>query len=96
MPEYSVAEARDQLSRLVHEAEARQVIHLTRRGRPVAVLLSEEEYARLQSRQPAPPSLTAAIAAWRQEAGEEGVDLCADEVSAWRDRDPGRSACWKP
>ena len=45
---YSIAEARNQLSRVVHEAEDGNPVELTRRGRPVAVVLSIEEYRRLR------------------------------------------------
>lgn len=41
---YSIAEARDQLARVVHEAEKGESIELTRRGEPVAVLISLQEY----------------------------------------------------
>ena len=44
---YSITEARDNLSGLVHEVEAGIRVELTRRGKPVAVLLSSEEYERL-------------------------------------------------
>ncbi|NOY28335.1 MAG: type II toxin-antitoxin system prevent-host-death family antitoxin [Oligoflexia bacterium] len=38
------------MSRLVHEAEADVPVELTRRGRPVAVVISIEKYQRLASR----------------------------------------------
>ncbi len=44
---YSIAEARDRLSRVVHEAESRGPVELTRRGRTVAVVVSANDYARL-------------------------------------------------
>ena len=44
---YSIAEARNQLSRVVHEAENTGEVQLTRRGKPVAVVLSMDEYRRL-------------------------------------------------
>ena len=44
---YSIAEARNQLSRVVHEAESTGEVQLTRRGKPVAVVLSMDEYRRL-------------------------------------------------
>jgi prevent-host-death family protein len=37
---YSIAEARNHLPAIVHDAERGKPIHLTRRGKPVAVLLS--------------------------------------------------------
>ncbi|MEW6569314.1 MAG: type II toxin-antitoxin system prevent-host-death family antitoxin, partial [Chloroflexota bacterium] len=37
---YSIAEARQNLAAVVHELERRARIELTRRGKPVAVMLS--------------------------------------------------------
>ncbi|HKZ84276.1 MAG TPA: type II toxin-antitoxin system prevent-host-death family antitoxin [Anaerolineae bacterium] len=44
---YSIAEARHNLAALVHKLECTTLIELTRRGEPVAVLLSIREYQRL-------------------------------------------------
>jgi antitoxin Phd len=45
---YSIAEARDNFAAIVREIEERvSAIELTRRGKPVAVLLSVGEYRRL-------------------------------------------------
>jgi antitoxin Phd len=44
---YSIAEARNQFTRVVHVAEAGGTIELTRRGKPVAVLLAIDDYQRL-------------------------------------------------
>jgi prevent-host-death family protein len=45
---YSIAEARDNFAAMVRDIEERvSVIELTRRGKPVAVLLSVGEYRRL-------------------------------------------------
>jgi prevent-host-death family protein len=44
---YTVAEARDNLAGLVHEAEGGTAVEITRRGKPVAVLLAIEDYERL-------------------------------------------------
>ena len=46
----SISEAKDQLPRIVHEAEAGSAVALTRRGKPVAILISKAEYDRLQRR----------------------------------------------
>ena len=51
MPEASIAEAKTQLTRLISQAELGEAVHITRRGKPVAVLLSESEYARLRQRE---------------------------------------------
>ena len=44
----SIAQAKDQFSQLVHDAEDGGAVQITRRGRPVAVLVSAAEYTRLQ------------------------------------------------
>jgi len=44
---YSIAAAKNNLSSLVHEAEQGHPVRLTRRGKPVAVLISTEQYERI-------------------------------------------------
>lgn len=46
---FTIAEARHALAALVHELERKPAIELTRRGKPVAVLLSLREYQRLRA-----------------------------------------------
>ena len=45
---YSIAEAKNRLPRLVHDVEEGATVTLTRRGKPVAVLISCTELQRLQ------------------------------------------------
>jgi prevent-host-death family protein len=87
--DYSIAEARNRLPKLVHEAE-RGPIRLTRRGRPVAVIVSLVEYKRLT--EPVTTGLWDAIAAWRKIAGLSADDVDdVDEVFAGlRDHSAGR------
>jgi prevent-host-death family protein len=80
--EYSVAEARDKLPALVHEAERGRPVRITRRGKRAAVLISEAEYRR--SHGGARGGLAAAIQAWRARYG--GVGLTDAEVDGWRER----------
>ena len=47
---YSIAEIRNRLSEVVHEAEEGEEITLTRRGKPVAVLLSRQKFTRLRGK----------------------------------------------
>jgi len=49
---YSIAEARSSLPTIVDQAEAGQDIELTRRGKPVAVVVSLREFARLRGERP--------------------------------------------
>lgn len=44
----SIAEARNKLPALVHSVEGGPAVRLTRRGKPVAMLVSLEEYERLR------------------------------------------------
>ncbi len=47
---YSIAEARSRLSSIVDKAEAGVAVELTRRGRPVAVVVSCQEFERLRGK----------------------------------------------
>ena len=47
---YSVAEARDQLTSLIRRAEEGETVTVTRRGKPVARVISEDTYRKLQRR----------------------------------------------
>lgn len=47
---YSIAEARQHLPAIVHEAERAGVVRITRRGQVVARLLAEHEFQRLTRR----------------------------------------------
>jgi len=46
---YSIAEARRNLSRLVHVAERGKTVELTRRAEPVAMLISRRRFEQLAS-----------------------------------------------
>lgn len=47
---HSIAEARNNLPRLVRDAEHGKAVELTRRGEPVAVLIGRREFERLTGR----------------------------------------------
>jgi antitoxin (DNA-binding transcriptional repressor) of toxin-antitoxin stability system len=47
---YSIAEARQHLPAIVHEAERAGAVRITRRGQVVARLLAEHEFQRLTRR----------------------------------------------
>ncbi len=84
--QYSIAAARNKLPALVHDIEKGSPVELTRRGKPVAVLLSIGEYKRLRRDK---PDLWQAIRRFRQETDLAKLD--AEEVWAdLRDRSPGR------
>jgi prevent-host-death family protein len=85
MAETSIAEARTRLTRLIYQAERGDAAHITRRGRPVAVLLSEAEYGRL-SRGADRPTFWDAIREMRADPEFEPIDLQSEEIESWRDR----------
>ena len=93
MLEVSVAKARNALTQLIHEAEGGKVVHITRRGKSVAVLISREEYDRLES-QDSKRDFWQAIEDWRAQASFDWPELTPEEVDGWRDRHPGREFSW--
>ena len=85
--QYTVAEARNHLSRVIRDAETQGPVHITRRGRSAVVVLSAREYAQLAS---PPNGFWAAYQAFR---GREGCDDTWGEgldAALLRDRSPGR------
>lgn len=85
---YSIAQAKDQLARLVREAETGKPVELTRRGKPVAVVVSTADYARLRGDI---PSFWEYLSSFREreglEDGREDLDGVFDDV---RDTGEGR------
>jgi prevent-host-death family protein len=80
---YSIAEARDQFAALVRDAEeSNRPVQVTRRGRPVAVILSAEEYDRLLANQPV-RDFWAAYEEWRQKWQVSELDMDPEEI--WGD-----------
>ena len=49
LKQYSIAKARDHFTSLVRTVERESAVELTRRGKPVAVILSIREYERLSA-----------------------------------------------
>ena len=93
MSTVSIAEARNTLTRLIHKAEDGEPVHITRHGKPVAVLVSSDEYERLSSGAPK-KDFWQAVEDWRAQAGFDWPELTPDEVDGWRDRRPPREFSW--
>ena len=79
MSNVSVAEAKARFAQLVHQAESGQAVRITRRGRAVAVLVSEADYLRLTG---SSGGLLAFTKAWRAQAAHAGVVL--PDIEAWQ------------
>jgi prevent-host-death family protein len=83
--EYSISEAKNQLTAIVHAVEKGRGVKLTRRGRPVAVLLSVKEYEALASRS---TGFWERLTALRNRPAE--VDISEEDFDNLRDRSTGR------
>jgi prevent-host-death family protein len=87
MRAYSLAEARDNLTAIVRDVEKTSPVELTRRGKPVAVILSIDEYHRLT--QPA-GSFSSALERFREHTDVADMALGPEIFEGIRDADPGR------
>ena len=84
---YTIAQAKLHLPSVVHLAERDGCVELTRRGKPVAVILSMEEYRNLKS--PA-SNWWSKVEEWRSQLDSNFEGLEQAEVDAWRSDDSGR------
>jgi prevent-host-death family protein len=84
---YSIAEARQQFAAVVHELDQTPLIELTRRGQPVAVLLSLAAYQQLT---PLAASYWDAYLAFRSSISPTDLLDAMDPFARLRDRSPGR------
>lgn len=77
------------MPRVVDEAEAGSEVELTRRGKPVAVVISVDEYQRLKEQR---LSFGEAYAKFREAypEGAEGVELGSEYFRKLREQSEGR------
>lgn len=88
----SIADAKSTLTKLIRRTENGEVVHITRRGIPVAVLVSELQYERLGAA--VARDCWQAIEEWRSAAAFDWPDLTDGMVDGWRDRAPSREFSW--
>src|SRR5260370_25576004 len=84
---YSVAEARADLPDMLDEVEAGKEVQLTRRGRPVAFVLSPEKYDALRQDR---VNFGDAYRAFAERHAPSDIALEPDFFDLLRDRAPGR------
>jgi prevent-host-death family protein len=84
---YSIADARANLPSIVDEAEAGQAIELTRRGSPVAVIVSVREFDRLRG---ARTQFSDAYRRFLASYSLREIGLDVNFFESTRDREPGR------
>ena len=88
---YSIAEARDNFAALVRDVELDSAIELTRRGEPVAVLLSIEEYRCLLVGR---KKFWQAYSEFRDEVDLRQLNIEPEIFEDLRDVSPGRETSW--
>lgn len=84
----SIADARNNLPQLIRDAEAGEVIELTRHGEPVAIIVSCSTYDRLTSGRPKTFSEAYEEFTSRYDLAE--LNVPDDAFDGVRDPDPGR------
>jgi prevent-host-death family protein len=84
---YSVADARAHLPEILDDVEAGKEVHLTRRGRPVAVVLSPERYDALRQER---THFADAYRAFAERHAPGEVALEPDFFDSLRNRETGR------
>jgi prevent-host-death family protein len=85
--QYSISEARAHLPKIIDQTEAGVEVELTRRGKPVAVVVPIKEYERLRAGR---PSFAEAYQKFLENHSLEEFGLDDDFASAVRDKSPGR------
>ncbi len=89
--QYSIAEAKNKLPSIIHSVEKGPLVKLTRRGRPVAVLLSIQEYERLSQKK---KGFWLALKSFRKLAEGEDIEISNTDFKGLRDYSPGREVDW--
>lgn len=89
--QYSIAQARDQFTQIVQKAEDGEPVQITRRGQPVAVLLSHSAYQRMTLLK---PYFGEALESFRDSFEIQTLDINPEQVFSVRDRTPGREVCF--
>lgn len=82
MKTVSIAEAKDGFTELVRSAEEGRPVTISRRGRPVAVLLGQAEYERLRA------AIAAAdfggwMQSWRSRLPASFEGISAEDLARW-------------
>ena len=95
MQEVPITEAKNSFTALVHQVEGGEVVHLTRHGRPVAVILSEPDYQSLRQHAGTRGDLLDFLQHWRDTLPADWQGLSDAEVDAARDRAPGAPFQWE-
>ena len=89
--QYTISEAKNRLPSIIHSVEKGPSVQLTRRGRPVAVLLSIAEFERLS---PKRRRFWPALQTVRNLVESEAVEISEMDFKGLRDKTEGREVGW--
>jgi len=84
---YSIAEARDKFTALIRRVEQDTAVELTRRGKPVAMIVSIQHYQQLQAEK---TGFWQAFEEFKARFDLEELDIQPEIFSDLRDKSPGR------
>jgi prevent-host-death family protein len=87
----SIASAKDHLTELIRSVERGEAVELTRRGKPVAALVSIPEYRRMREGW---PSFWRALSVFREGLGEKDLAGIEEALRDLRDSSTGREVSW--
>lgn len=85
--QYTIAEAKNKLPAIIHSVEKGSAVKLTRHGRPVAVLLSVDQYEKLSR---GTEGYWDALESFRNQMREENVVISDSDFEGLRDASCGR------
>ena len=85
--QFSVAEARNRLTELIHQAEEDGPVRITRRGKPVVVLVSERDYVKISGDA---PGFSEAAEAFRLSLAPEDLGGIGGALKWLRGKEQGR------
>ena len=84
---FSIAEAKDKLPAIIHQVEKGPSVKLTRRGKPVAVLLSLDEYEQMAQKS---SGFWNALMTFRQRMHDGRIEITDSDFGGLRHSSPGR------
>ncbi len=90
--EFSISEAKNRLPTIIHYVEKGPYIKLTRRGKPVAVLLSIQEYERLSRKY---TGFWSAVSEFRRKFDDEEIEISDGDFKGLRNLSTGREVVLK-
>lgn len=91
IPTYSVAEARNRFAEIVHDLKHVSRVQVTRRGRPVAILISIEEFEMLRAGN---AGFASAYEAFRSTVDLANAGIDPEVFEGLRDASSGREMNW--